>query len=295
MISTIRGNDAAFKANTLKPDGAITNDPDNWMDYKPASLAKLKLPGSGIWKVYLDLKYSSMAFEMIEGTVKDPVDIVTNTTEIVVNALERDWKPAKDDGTPQDGEEGVGEGQPWDNQFWIVANRTLDAGEVTVIKFKYKATQAAGVSTQCHNEPGQYIHWAALNPNPSFTTEWQDYESEFTVPEQCDGSQNNGYMNDFKSIAFNLSEIKAANDYSFKDFQWYLKSDTEGKTFENLIDATGDANFATKVKGGDIIQGITNVVDNKKTSAVIYNLSGQRVSKDYKGIVVSNGRKYIAK
>ena len=51
MISTIRGNDAAFKANTLKPDGAITNDPDNWMDYAPSSLAKLKLPGSGIWKV----------------------------------------------------------------------------------------------------------------------------------------------------------------------------------------------------------------------------------------------------
>ena len=28
---------------------------------------------------------------------------------------------------------------------------------------------------------------------------------------------------------------------------------------------------------------------------VTYNLAGQRVNKDYKGIVVTNGKKYIAK
>ena len=287
MISTIRGNDAAFKANTLKPSGAITNDPDNWMDYAPSSLAKLKLPGAGIWKVYLDTEYKSMAFEMLEGTVKEPVAIVTNPTEIVVNALERDWKPAKDDGTPQDGEEGIGEGQPWDNQFWMIANRVLDAGEETVVKFQYKAAKPATVSTQTHAAPGGYIHWAAIG-NVEFTTDWQDFSADFKIPDEAAGKS-------MQSIAFNLSELKAANDYYFKNFQWYLKGDEDGKTLENLINETGNANFATKVKGGDITQGITNVVDNKKTSAVIYNLSGQRVSKDYKGIVVTNGKKVVNK
>ena len=213
-------------------------------------------------------------------------DVVTNPTEVVVNALERDWKPAKDDGTPQDGEEGIGEGQPWDNQFWLIANRVLDAGEVTVVKFKYKATKDANVSTQTHGNPGAYIHWAAIGGVNFKADEWQDCETTFTVPSEAkDG---------MKSIAFNLSEIKAANDYYFKDFQWYLQNDTEGKTTENLINATGGENFAWKVKGGDIITGISTVASKKNVgSAVIYNLAGQRVSNGFKGIVVKDGKKYV--
>ena len=79
-----------------------------------------------------------------------------------------------------------------------------------------------------------------------------------------------------------------------KDFEWYLSDGVaEGKTWENLINGTGKSNFFIKEGAGTepYAAGITNVVDNKKASAVIYNLSGQRVSKDYKGIVVSNGRK----
>ena len=304
MISTIRGNDAAFKANTLKPDGAITNDPDNWMDYKPSSLAKLKLPGSGIWKVYLDLKYSSMAFEMIEGTINEPIDVVTNQEVVTVNGKDREdlqdsWNGQTNeltvreeaDNNPND-EHGVGgdghNGQTWDNQFFIVANRELAKGEVTHLKFKYKASKDAKTTTQCHKEPGGYMHWAAIG-DVTFTTEWQEFDADFTVPNEADG---------MKTIAFNMAEIKEACVYEMKDFEWYLSDGVaEGKTWENLINGTGKSNFYIKEGAGTnpYAAGITNVVDNKKASAVIYNLSGQRVSKDYKGIVVSNGRKYIAK
>ena len=304
MISTVRGNDAAFKANTLKPSGAITNDPDNWMDYAPASLAKLKLPGSGIWKVYLDLKYSSMAFEMIEGTINEPIDVVTNNEVITINGKERvdmqdNWNgqtgelevKEEADNNPND-EHGVGgeghTGQAWDNQFWIVANRELAKGEVTHLKFKYKASKDAKTTTQCHKDPGGYLHWAAIG-DVTFTTEWQEFDNDFTVPNEADG---------MKSIAFNMAEIKEACVYELKDFEWYLSDGVaEGKTWENLINGTGKSNFFIKEGAGTepYAAGITNVVDNKKASAVIYNLSGQRVSKDYKGIVVSNGRKYIAK
>ena len=41
--------------------------------------------------------------------------------------------------------------------------------------------------------------------------------------------------------------------------------------------------------------GIENVVANKKASNVSYNLAGQRVSKDYKGLVIKNGKKVIVK
>ena len=71
MISTVRGNDAAFKSHTLKPagipEGGIESDPDNWMDYEPASVAKLDLALAGKWQVTIDTAFLSMAFEMLEG------------------------------------------------------------------------------------------------------------------------------------------------------------------------------------------------------------------------------------
>ena len=67
---------------------------------------------------------------------------------------------------------------------------------------------------------------------------------------------------------------------------------------ENLIDAEGDANFYVKEGAGTapyVVSGISAVVNEGKANGAIYNLAGQRVSKDYKGIVIKNGAKYIAK
>ena len=283
MISTVRGNDAAFKGATLKPAGTIKNDPDEWLDYTESSLAKLNLPGEGIWKIYLDDNYKAMAFEMIEGNVIEPIVINPNPTVVVVNALERDDLSDMVNGQPQQREEEGGAGETWDNQFWIKANRTLSTGEVTIIQFKYKASREANTTTQLHGEPGAYMHWAAIG-DVSFTTEWQDFETTLTVPSEANGMQ---------SIAFNMAEIKEACDYELKDFVWKLEDNTE-----SLINQTGGENFYVKVVGGNpepVETGIKGIVNNQPSSAAIYNLAGQRVDKAYKGIVVKEGKKYIAK
>ena len=283
MISTVRGNDAAFKGATLKPAGTIKNDPDEWLDYTESSLAKLNLPGEGIWKIYLDDNYKAMAFEMIEGNVIEPIVINPNPTVVVVNALERDDLSDVVNGQPQQREEEGGAGETWDNQFWIKANRTLSTGEVTIIQFKYKASREANTTTQLHGEPGAYLHWAAIG-DVSFTTEWQDFETTLTVPSEANGMQ---------SIAFNMAEIKEACDYELKDFVWKLEDNTE-----SLINQTGGENFYVKVVGGDptpVETGIKGIVNNQPSTAAIYNLAGQRVDKAYKGIVVKEGKKYIAK
>ena len=301
QISTVRGDKSAFLGATLKPTGSITLDAEgfsDWLDYTESSQAKIKLPAAGVYNITIDTEMKQMQFEKIEGeAAKEPVAIVTNETECVVHGAERDWKPAKDDGTPQDGEEGIGTGQPWDNQFWIAANRELSTGEVTVIKFKYKATTAARTSTQAHKmgedgKPCTYLNWQAIG-DVNFTEEWQEFEKEFTVPEG-----DNGMM----SIVFNLAEVKYADDYYFKDFQWYVKDaalEADGKTMENLIKATGAENFWIKENKGNpesAATGISTVVaGNKKASNVTYNLAGQRVSNDYKGIVVKNGKKVVNK
>ncbi len=288
MISTVRGNDAAFKSNTLKPSGTIVSDPDEWPDYAPASLAKLTLPGLGVWKVYIDPAYGAMAFEMLEGSEIELKEINPNPTEIVINALEREYTEAEAEAAGIEKPETPG--QAWDNQFWIVANRALATGEKTIVQFKYKATKAAKASTQSHGEPGAYIHWGAIG-DVNFTEEWQDFEATFTIPSEA---------NEMKSIAFNLSEIKDANDYYIKDVVWKLDDGTE-----SLINETGSENFYVKVLGGSPVvfvpggetDGINNVATNSNNtvSAVIVNLAGQRVSKDYKGLVIKNGKKVVLK
>ena len=311
MISTTRGDDQAFKGATLKPTGKIHNDPDDWQEYVESTNAKLEVPGLGVWKIYLDTEYKAIAFEMLEGTPDeepDPVAIVTNKTPITVKGQEREdlqdeWNAntselnvrEEADNNPDD-EHGVGgaghTGQTWDNQFFIKANRALAKGEVTILKFKYKGSVEAKTTTQCHGEtPGSYMHWAAIG-DVTFTTEWQDFEKEFTVPNEADGMW---------CIAFNMAEIKAACDYEITDVQWYLKDDVnaEGLTYENLINEEGDSNFYVKEGAGTtpyIPSGIINVINDATTgSNVIYNLSGQRVTKDYKGIVIINGRKVVNK
>jgi len=309
MVSTVRGDDVQFIANTLGVEGSIKNDPDNWMDFTASSNTKLKLPGLGVWKIYLDTNYSTMAFEMLEGEEKKAVDIATNNTAIVVHGKDReDLKDEWDknnskvnvreeaDNNPAD-EHGLGgeghEGQTWDNQFFLKANRTLAKGEVTVLKFKYKSSVAAKTTTQCHGDPGAYKHYEAIG-DVNFTTDWQNFEQDFTVPEKADGMQ---------CLAFNMAEIKEACDYEITDVQWYLKDavNENGKTWENLINATGTANFIVKEGAGtdphEFVPGETGIENvtakSAKTSTAIYNLAGQRVSNGFKGLVIKDGKKFV--
>ena len=282
MISTIRGNDAAFKGATLKPAGAIVNDPDTWLNYAPASLAKLTLPGAGIWKIYIDTEYNSMAFEMIEGTIIEPIEINPNPTVVVVKGQERDWRGTDDNGNPI--EEQVGEGQPWDNQFFIVANRALTAGEETIVEFDYVANVEAKTTTQCHVNPGEYKDWNCIG-DVTFTTEEQHFSKTLTVASDADG---------MKSIAFNMAEIKGACDYTIKNIVWKLADGTE-----SLIDQTGTNNFYVKEGAGTAPyqygdpSGINSVSNDNVVSGKAYNLAGQAVSKNFKGIVVKDGKKYV--
>ena len=227
-----------------------------------------------------------MNFVKLEGGEEHgPIDIKPNPTVIVVKGVERD-DLVDENGTVRE-EEG-GTGQPWDNQFFIVANRVLDAGEETVIEFDYSSSVEAKTTTQCHAMPGEYIHWQAIN-DVNFTPAEQHFQMTFTIPNECSGKN-------MKTIAFNMAEIKEACDYTIKNVVWKLSDNTE-----SLINQTGSENFYVKVGAGTspVVyvdeNGISNVVVNNTVSTATYNLAGQRVSNDYKGIVVKNGRKVMNK
>lgn len=99
-----------------------------------------------------------------------------------------------------------------------------------------------------------------------------------------------------QTITFNMAVIKEANKYEVYDIVWKLEDGSE-----SLIDTEGSKNFFVKVAAGDFTQvggetGIQNVAAAKKNApAGKFNIAGQRVSDNYKGVVVEGGRIYLSK
>ena len=111
--------------------------------------------------------------------------------------------------------------QDWDSQFFIRLPYQVPAGTKFKLSFDYKADKAGDFDTQSHAEPGGYIHWACAGSG-SFTTEWQTYEKEGTVPAECDGSSA---QKTFQTIAFNLAKNKVATEFIFDNVKFEVPED----------------------------------------------------------------------
>ena len=111
--------------------------------------------------------------------------------------------------------------QDWDSQFFIRLPYQVPAGTKFKLSFDYKADKAGDFDTQSHAEPGGYIHWACAGSG-SFTTEWQTYEKEGTVPAECDGSSA---QKTFQTIAFNLAKNRVATEFIFDNVKFEVPED----------------------------------------------------------------------
>lgn len=300
MISTVRGNDKAFKAATIK---ATVNKPDVYVDYTEGSNGKIKLPAEGVWKIFVDTDNLQMMASQVEGdVVKEPLnpEDCINETEVIVNAVERNMSIAEakeagllaDPENPTDEEKELYNGQPWDNQFFLIGNRPLAVGENVYLKFEYMAETPAQVGTQNSQGAGGYLHYIGIKDakNLDFTSEWQTFEGTVTIPKETSGNQD--------SWTFNLANMRGANKYHFKNFIFMTADKTENLLKEGteslwVKEGAGTTAYEFGTNPSDGIENLVN--DSKNGSNAIYNLAGQRVTKDYKGIVIKNGNKYIVK
>ena len=179
--------------------------------------------------------------------------------------------------------------QDWDSQFFIRLPYQLPAGTKFKLSFDYKADKAGDFDTQAHAEPGQYIHWACAGSG-SFTTEWQIYEKEGTVPAECDGSENKNeagevlFLKTFQTIAFNLAKNKEATEFIFDNIKFEIPADVAKTLTPNPA--------VNPVYYKDVLLGIENVKVAQKAD-VIYNLRGQKVNKADKGLFIINGKKVV--
>lgn len=167
---------------------------------------------------------------------------------------------------------------PWDTQFFIVAPRPLEANSRVMVAYEYRADAEAPVTTQTHRKPGDYLGggwtgWQAVTVG----TEWQSVQSDvITVGQDC------------QAFVFNLNEDKTLQTkFYFDNVQLFFDDGESGYTTsddEDLADEIAEK-WATGVK----------TLKTQKTQAAIYNLAGQQVDKNYKGIVIENGQKRINK
>lgn len=218
-ISTVRGDNSQFKANSLVLDGDFAIE--SWIPYKAASGKAIKLPAAGVWQIGLDDNESMLYFKQLEGeSPKEKIDIKTNPIEYTLHAVERS-------------------SADWDNQFFIVADRELEPDEETFIEFTYYIVsdelEEAKVSTQTHGKPQDYKGGGI--GDLTFTTTPQTYSQKFVIPKP-----NNGKV---QSLVFNMACVDPACDYVIKDIMWKLNDDTE-----SLISQTEGTNFWGLIGGG---------------------------------------------
>lgn len=151
--------------------------------------------------------------------------------------------------------------QNYDTQLWIVLPEEIPAGSTIRVQFDYKASKAAKGSTEYHADPASYLTWQAIG-DVNFTTKWQTFSGEFTIPKEADG---------MKSIAFKLQEEKSATDYYFDNFsvlykktQWtniIVNSDMEGKDVSCFY-------IIDKIKGGPFLARINDGIGKDGSRAI---------------------------
>lgn len=91
----------------------------------------------------------------------------------------------------------------------------------------------------------------------------------------------------------------------YKDCTYLVNANGSKMTCSGFyFDTTGDATMVTKVNDEDVVlldagnvPGVQTAISTVKTAenvnAPMYNLAGQQVGKDYKGVVIQNGKKIV--
>ena len=125
----------------------------------------------------------------------------------------------------------------WDNQFWLVPG-SFSKGASYVFTAEVRADKPAYASTQIHNAPSSYVSSDALG-NISFSTEWK------TV------TVSGNFSAAGQSIAFNLSEHAAENNYYFDNVS--LKIGGVEKIKNGDLEGTDVSSFKVKEYGSGVV------------------------------------------
>ena len=164
----------------------------------------------------------------------------------------------------------AGAANDYDTQFWVRLPKTLPAGTKFWLSFDYKASADVEISSEWHNEPGQYVHWDCLNLY-GFTTSWQHYDRLITVPAECDGTDNGEFMRDFRSVAFTIAHDREHDvTYYFDNFRLVILE--ESPLLNAIEQSRAVVNNATEY--ADVFSQIAVIKDAARDFLATAELSG---------------------
>ena len=150
---------------------------------------------------------------------------------------------------------------------------------------------AAGTAVVLNGEPGDY--WCkVVGPNENSVTDTYNIlrgtDTTFALSEDTD-------------CYFYILSVNAANDPNSVGFYWkknYGAAFTNGahKAYLKVPKSVINANAKSIYLFSDISTAIQpTTYSASKGNPQIHNIAGQRVNRNYKGIIIINGRKYISK
>ena len=121
--------------------------------------------------------------------------------------------------------------------------------------------------------------------NGLFNVTWETNSTTTTLDNALRPNRNNETGGWYSSYTKTMTGVAASGDPSSLVINLYDMAND--KQF-------GITNIVLKGKVGTT-NGISSINSNRQQPDVYYNLSGQRVDKSYKGIIIYNGKKYLSK
>jgi hypothetical protein len=151
---------------------------------------------------------------VVKSEVKANWKTDADEVELGSSALSLSVKPQVQD------EAGEYKGAEYDSQFFIRLPKALPKNTFLKVEFDYWASKVASVSTQAHNDPGQYVGNDGIGALSFAEKEWKHFQQYVKVGQ------------DMRTIAFNMSKEATGATYRFDNFKIQIADDFVGAADE---------------------------------------------------------------
>ena len=195
-----------------------------------------------------------------------------------------------------------------ENKPWVDGNTQIQVGDEVVICGKltnFKGTTPETVSKQAYiyslngvtkNESGDPDVVEATCAEILAGTDGTVYRATGKCTEIVNTTYGNWYLEDATGKVYIYGTLDAegkAKNFASLGIEVGDEITVEGpkKTYNETVELVNVKVIA--INKGD--SGISTIKTNSLKNDMIHNLAGQKVGKDYKGLVIMNGRKYIQK
>jgi hypothetical protein len=172
-------------------------------------------------------------------------------------------------------------------------------GDHVSIIDKFNSTWNAS-ETQTHNEDGSItfnaVEWGGLSAwlaDNNIPVDWSAYSK--IVFEYAEPTTVNTQI----FVQTVSGDVKAWGDVGITKLECLFEGQDVSQVNQVALQCSGVTTLVIKdvylVKAGGNEDGIQDMIATPAQNGAIYNLAGVRVNKDYKGIVIQNGRKFVQK